>query len=369
MEGYIVARKEILIAGSGKIGSLIAVILGQTEDYHVHLVDIVNHPTNLSSVDKSTLSLTQHILNVEDKQALTEFAKAKGITAVVSCLPYFCNRVVAEFAKENQLHYFDLTEDTSVFESIKKLAANATTAFVPQCGLAPGFINIVATDLMKKFSQVQSALLRVGALPAFSHNAFGYALNWSTDGLINEYGNPCFGIIDSKQVTLHPLEDLESISIDGIEYEAFNTSGGVGNLTDAYQGKVETMNYKTLRYPGHCEKMRLLMNDLKLNKDRANLKQILEAALPRTKQDVVVIYVAIDGLQQGEYIEEHYVKKIYPKEVAGKKWAAIQISTAASACAIIDIVMQNPGDYKGLVLQESFGLDTFLQNRFGHYYQ
>ncbi|MBS0286878.1 MAG: saccharopine dehydrogenase NADP-binding domain-containing protein [Proteobacteria bacterium] len=354
-----------MVAGSGKIGTLVAVLLAATEDYHVHLIDIAHQSLNLAH---GQYALTQHVLDVNDHSALSTYVTQHGIKTVVSCLPYFCNQAIATLAAKHHLHYFDLTEDTNVFDAIEQLALQATHAFVPQCGVAPGFINIVTNDLIKRFNPVKSALLRVGALPAYPHNALKYALTWSTDGLINEYGNPCYGIKDFQQVTMSPLEDLETITIDGVEYEAFNTSGGVGHLTHAYQGTVETMNYKTLRYPGHCEKMRLLMNDLKLNKDRANLKHILEEALPKTNQDVVIIYAAVDGMQHGEYMEETFVKKIYPKSFAGRMWSAIQTATATSACAVIDIVHKTPDLQKGLILQESIPLDTFFKNRFGQFY-
>ena len=84
-----------------------------------------------------------------------------------------------------------------------------------------------------------------------------------------------------QEVQLQPLEGYETIELDGLLYEAFNTSGGLGTLADTYRGRSSTMNYKTLRYPGHCEKIHFLMKDLKLNEDRETLKRILERAVPR----------------------------------------------------------------------------------------
>jgi saccharopine dehydrogenase-like NADP-dependent oxidoreductase len=128
------------------------------------------------------------------------------------------------------------------------------------------------------------------------------------------------------------------------------------------------MNYKTMRYPGHCEQMRLLMNDLKLNHDRATLKHILENAVPQTLQDVVIVYAAVTGTQDGELREENYVNKIYPQVIAGRLWSAIQVTTAAGITAVVDLVLSHPGKYKGFVAQEQFRLTDILANRFGHYY-
>ena len=262
------------------------------------------------------------------------------------------------------MHYFDLTEDVSVTAAITHIATHANTAFVPQCGLAPGLINIIAHDLMQQFDSLDTVKLRVGALPQQASNVLKYALTWSTDGLINEYGNLCQVIEHGQEIQVPALEGLETLEYDGEEYEAFNTSGGLGNLAKTYAGKVQTLNYKTLRYPGHCEKIKFLMNDLKLNDDRATLKRILENALPKTYQDVILIYVAIIGKQQGQLLEKSYIKKVYPKEIADLQWSAIQLSTAIGICTVIDLVLQNSEQYLGLITQERFSLQQVISNRF-----
>jgi saccharopine dehydrogenase-like NADP-dependent oxidoreductase len=195
-----------------------------------------------------------------------------------------------------------------------------------------------------------------------------YSLTWSTDGLINEYGNPCQSIVEGKDAMVQPLEGLEEIEIDGTLYEAFNTSGGLGSLAVTYGAEVKTMNYKTIRYPGHCEQMRLLMNGLKLNRDRGTLKRVLENAVPQTLQDVVIIYAAVTGHQDGELREENYVNKVYPQVVAGRLWSAIQITTAAGICSVMDIVLSADKPRAGFIAQEEFGLPAILENRFGVYY-
>ena len=239
---------------------------------------------------------------------------------------------------------------------------------MPQCGLAPGFISIAANELTKHFDELRSIKLRVGALPQHPNNVLKYSLTWSTEGLINEYGNPCESVVDGKIVDAAPLEGLEEIEIDGTLYEAFNTSGGLGSLAESYGKQCEQINYKTMRYPGHCAQMRLLMNDLKLNSDRATLKRVLEHAVPQTLQDVVIVYAAVAGKQDGELREENYVNKIYPQMIAGRLWSAIQVTTAAGITAVVDLVLASPRKYQGFVAQEQFALPDILDNRFGQYY-
>jgi saccharopine dehydrogenase-like NADP-dependent oxidoreductase len=128
------------------------------------------------------------------------------------------------------------------------------------------------------------------------------------------------------------------------------------------------MNYKTIRYPGHCAQMRLLMNDLKLNQDRKTLKHVLENAVPQTLQDVVIIYAAVTGTQDGELREENYVNKVYPQLIAGRLWSAIQVTTASGIAAVVDLVLQHPKQYAGFVAQEKFSMPDILRNRFGRYF-
>ncbi|WP_225974751.1 saccharopine dehydrogenase family protein [Arachidicoccus ginsenosidivorans] len=108
---------------------------------------------------------------------------------------------------------------------------------MPQCGLAPGFISIAAYDLCQQFDSLQSVRLRVGALPQYPVNRLKYNLTWSTNGLVNEYCNPCDAIVDGKRTQVLPMEGLEHFMADGIDYEAFNTSGGLSALAEVLDGK------------------------------------------------------------------------------------------------------------------------------------
>lgn len=362
------AKHNILVLGVGKIGSLVTCLLAQSGDYHVHLGNL-NKEAAESLVSQLKLQdVTISKVDAQNDKDLGNLFAQHRFDAVISSLPYYCNPLVADMAARHQVNYFDLTEDVAVTEHVKKISQNQKTVFMPQCGLAPGFISIVANSLIQRFEKLDTVKMRVGALPVNQNNALKYSLTWSTDGLINEYGNTCYGIENGKLITLLPLEGFETITLDGIHYEAFNTSGGLGTLADTYAGKVDSMNYKTVRYPGHCKIIKLLMNDLKLNEDRATLKRILENAIPKTLQDVVLIYVAVTGLKNDDLFEENYVKKIYPATIADKLWSSIQVTTAAGVCAVADIVLNNRDQYEGFVTQENISFDEFIDNRFGKYY-
>lgn len=357
-----------LVLGAGKIGALVSGLLAESGAYEVTLAD-VDAAAAASVVQAHGLpALSGCALDARDPAALDAHLARHPADALISGLPFHCNVGVAEAARRASAHYFDLTEDVEVTRAVRRIAAGAARAFVPQCGLAPGFISIAAAELITHFDELRSVKLRVGALPQHPNNVLKYSLTWSTEGLINEYGNPCQAVVDGRITEVAPLEGLEEIEIDGTSYEAFNTSGGLGSLAETAGTRCETMNYKTIRYPGHCAQMRLLMNELKLNQDRATLRRILENAVPQTLQDVVIVYAAVAGLQAGELREENYVSKIYPQVIAGRLWSAIQVTTAAGISAVVDLVLGQGERFRGFVAQEEFRLPEILQNRFGRYY-
>jgi saccharopine dehydrogenase-like NADP-dependent oxidoreductase len=256
------AMKQVVVVGAGHIGATVARMLAGTGDYAVTLAD--RNPAALS--DAAHPGVTTTPLDVTAEPALT--ALLKDAFAVLSALPYHLTYKVAKAARAAGTHYLDLTEDVVSTRKVKALAAGAETAFIPQCGLAPGFISIVAADLCRRFETLHDVRLRVGALPKYPSNALNYNLTWSTDGVINEYCEPCEAIVDGQVRQTRALEELESFSLDGVTYEAFNTSGGLGSLCQTLAGKVRTLNYRTIRYPGHAAIMKALLNDLRLRDRR-----------------------------------------------------------------------------------------------------
>src|SRR3990167_6535222 len=238
-------------------------------------------------------------------------------------------------------------------------------------------IDVKDTKKIVNFLMQNTIVAVISSLPYFLNShiataaktaAVHYLLTWSTEGLINEYCNKCISIEHRKLTVVQPLEGLERIQCDGSEYEAFNTSGGLGNLAELYSGKIQFLNYKTIRYPGHCEKVRFMMHDLQLNADRPILQTILERALPKTYQDLVILYVTVAGLSNNVLIEKSYFKKIYPMIIHGLEWSAIQLSTAAGMCTVVDLILSQTPQLRGFVSQEAFNLSDILSNRFGIYF-
>ena len=355
--------KNIAVLGRGKIGQVVCELLSDKTGYKVFSVDSKKDEL----VESSTYTLIN--LDVKNHAQMAQFIKENQPDALVSCLPYYLNTLVASYAKEFDLHYFDLTEDVETTKNVRNTATGSSKAFVPQCGLAPGFINIVSKSLIDLFDEIDHVKLRVGALPVSPGNNLKYCLTWSTDGLINQYGNSCPALVNGELVDAAALEGLEDLSIDGQSYECFNTSGGVGTLAETYQKKVKNLSYKTIRYPGHCDIMKLLMHDLGFNNDRENLKKIFERSIPTTDQDIVLIYVTVVGKINQQLVEKTYIKKIYNRNINGKHYSAIQQTTASGLCAVIDKVFDTPQLYQGYCRQEDFSLEDVLRSEFGTCYR
>jgi saccharopine dehydrogenase-like NADP-dependent oxidoreductase len=149
--------------------------------------------------------------------------------------------------------------------------------------------------------------------------------------------NPCEVIHEGERREVLPLEALEEFFLDGVRYEAFSTSGGIGSLCETLESQVQNLNYKTVRYPGHRDIIKLLTNDLNLCARRDVFKDIIKYGVPMTEQDVVVIFVTVKGNKEGGLHQETYAKKIYggdAGEHANSNWSAIQLTTATAICAI-----------------------------------
>ena len=154
-----------------------------------------------------------------------------------------------------------------------------------------------------------------------------------------------------------------------MRYEAFNTSGGLATLCDTLEGKVRELNYKTIRYLGHRDLAAFLLRDLRMSERRELLKDILETALPVTFQDVVVTFCTVTGRRRGQYAQLTDARKVYHQHIAGEVWSAIQITTAASLCTVLDLHFAGRLPNSGFVHQEQVRFDDFISNRFGRYYE
>ena len=216
---------DVRVVGLGKVGELLAELL----------IDSGFAVTGYDFRERGDLPFQTRVLDVRDSAALT--AALLGGDAVVSCVPYHVNLLVAEAAHAAGVHYFDLTEDVPTTNRVLELASNdPKIVYVPQCGLAPGLIGIVGSWLAKDFESIRSIELKVGALPRHPAGLLGYAFNWSPEGVVNEYLNDCEVLRSGRRQMVPAMSELERVVIGGVDLEAALTSGGLGTMCRDLRG-------------------------------------------------------------------------------------------------------------------------------------
>ena len=351
------AFDKIAVLGLGKVGHLAAELLAGA-GFEVTGIDargLEGAPFKVKAVDISNEAALRGAL--------------AGQQAVLSCLPYHLNIGVSTVAHGMGLHYFDLTEDVPTTNHIRKLAETSAGVMAPQCGLAPGFVGIVAADLANRFEKVRSIRLRVGALPQNPTGLLGYAFNWSPEGVVNEYLNDCEVIEEGTRKMVSAMEWLETIYVHGVKLEAFTTSGGLGTMCETYAGKIENLDYKTMRYPGHVQLMNFFFHELLMRENRAEAGRILTHAKPPVDEDVVYVHVAAEGWDGAQLKRKEFVRAYYPQEINGKRRTAIAWTTSASVVAVIEMVRAGTLPSKGFIKQEDIALAPWEATRTGALYE
>lgn len=351
---------KIGIVGAGKVGGTIATLLESCPFCRGVVLADSRANIDLKGLKKARFKR----VDVQQRAELAAFVS--GVDAIVSAAPYFLNKTIAAACAQAGVSYFDLTEDVGTTHFIRELAAKSPrVTFMPQCGLAPGAINIVGGSLASSLDQVRLCEMRVGALPGDASNQMKYYLSWSTAGLINEYCQVGEALFGGKHVTTMPLDGMERITIDGTEYEAFNTSGGVATMCETFAGKVQELNYKTMRYPGHRDLMKFLLHDLNLAPRQELVTQIFDQEVPLTENDVVVFYVNVIGRDAaGGLKQRSFIKKLHGGVIHGRKLNAIQLTTAAGIVGVLELFAKKKLG-PGFVKQESVSLKDFLGTRWG----
>lgn len=338
--------KKILILGCGKIGKIAFHVLKE-KNYDVRILD-------KASVPEYNHSLVN--LDLFDEASVDNFIKSFKPDAIVNCLPFYASQKPAEYAFKHNCHYFDVTEDVETGKSIKTLAQSSDKAFVPHCGLAPGIMSIISASMIKDFDSVLSVRAKCGVLPVYSNNSLKYGVTWSIDGLVNQYCNKCLVVEDHTIKEVDALDNLEKFLLDGVEYESFNTSGGIGTFVETFASTIPHISYQTIRYPGHRNLIHFLLRELGGINHRELLTTLLQNTLPVIKEDVTIINITVQGFIDGCPLEKSYSKKFYAQQMANVSVTSIEATTVGSLCSVISEVLSCPQKYKGFIKQEAFDL-------------
>ncbi len=251
---------RMLVLGAGLQGSACAYDLLAHTAHDVVLadLDVGSLPEFLTPWLGGRLTAVQ--VDARDEAAMRRVME--GVSATMSAFPYYLNAPLAALALEAGSHFCDLGGNTEIVMEQKKLhdrAAAAGVSIVPDCGLAPGMVNILAEHGIRQLDRVRSATIKVGGLPQKPEPPLNYQVVYSLEGVLDYYTTRSWVVRDGKQHQVTALSELEELEFPGAgTLEAFHTAGGLSTMAQRYEGKIPTMEYKTLRYPGHAKLMETL---------------------------------------------------------------------------------------------------------------
>jgi len=248
----------------------------------------------------------------DTKQAQKEFA---GCDVVISAVTYRYNPGLAKAAIRAGAHFVDMGgNNDAVAEEFKlhKAAKAAGVTVIPDCGLAPGMVSIIAAGDIRRFDKPESLYIRVGGLPQKPRPPMEYQMVFSAEGLVNEMVEPVIAVRNGKKVTLDPMTEVEKLTFAGLgKFEAFTTSGGISTLPKTYGKILKNIDYKTIRFPGHCEKFKAMIglgfsDHRKIEVDgvkvspRSVFKAMLNKSLSFHEPDMVLVQVITEGKIKGK---------------------------------------------------------------------
>ena len=360
---------HIGIVGAGRIGTAIYELLISSNSYKVSIADHIEQ--KLHHDNYVQLKVTKPTYDGENTQ-FKEFVNDKSL--IINALPYTENINLFKSCYNADVPYFDLSEDDGLDNYIKEAISFGYPDIpftMPHCGLAPGMSTVIANHLISDFKIVKDVKIRVGALSQNATNKLRYHTSWSGDGLVNEYIGDCQIVQKGKFTVVPALSGYEKITIDGHEYEAFHTSGGIGTFAKTLSeiNSSVNVNYKTLRRIGHHDYVDFIVNDLGL--PQHELTNIFKNHIPTTRKDIVILYVtaSMGGSDDTQYNERTYLKVFKPEIINGRYMTAIEYTTAIGVLAMVELYLKKKLPQEGYVKQESVKLTDALYTIFGNYYR
>jgi lysine 6-dehydrogenase len=300
---------KVLVLGSGQMGKGAVYDLVRNDRVEEVICADINEKMAENLAKEMGEKATHQKVDATDHGQLK--AAFSQVDSVISCVSYKVNVLHTQVAIETNTHMCDLGGNINIVNkqlALHKQAKAAGVTIIPDCGLAPGMVSVLARAGIDSMSSVEDVKIRVGGLQQEPRPPLNYALIFSVEGLINEYIEPCMALRDGKIVYEEPLVAFEQVEFPppfGI-LEAFNTSGGTSTLPITYEGKVKCLDYKTLRYPGHGHKMWCLMKLGLMDSEeqdfdgvkiapRRVLEKLLAKNLPSSGKDATLIRVTVSG--------------------------------------------------------------------------
>jgi lysine 6-dehydrogenase len=307
---------KMLVLGAGLQGCACAYDLLQNRDVEqVTLADL--RPEKLPKFLSGDWGGRLRTLRLDVSDSAAVRAAFAGQAAVMSAIPYYYNGPMARSAVEGGCHFSDLGGNTEIVLEQKKLHQQAEAkgiSVIPDCGLAPGMVNILAAEGIRRLDRAERVKIFVGGLPQTPEPPLNYQIVYSLEGALDYYTTPSWVLRGGKPVQVEALSEVESVEFPSPvgTLEAFHTGGGISTLPFAYQGKIDVMEYKTLRYPGHAAVVRPIRELGLLASDPIDVKGnkvvprdvFIAAVSPKlTKpngRDLVALQVQVSGKKNGK---------------------------------------------------------------------
>ena len=304
---------KILVLGAGRMG-------------HGAVFDLIHNSPDVDAVTVADFHLekaeavaasvggnvTARQIDASNYDEIVELFR--GHDSVISCVNYWYNVALSKAAIETRANFCDLGGNNYIVDEQLALDADAKAAginIIPDCGLAPGMVSVLAMHGAARFDSIDEIHIRVGGLPQDPQPPLNYQLVFSVEGLINEYLEVARVIRDGKITEVDSMTEIESLSFDGFPpLEAFQTSGGTSTLPDSFLGNIKELDYKTIRYAGHCEKFKTMMDlglcssdeivvDFQKVKPRKVFGELLQKHLPADGPDYVLVRLDFVGVKDG----------------------------------------------------------------------
>jgi len=314
-------RKPFLVLGAGLMGKAIVFdIVNSNTNFTVTLADIDQGRAVQAANAVDAMRVHPRGLDVRDHAELVRLMSEHAV--VISAVTFHLNYVLAKAAIEAGCHFCDLGHDDGIVEqqlSETPAAVHANITAVVNCGLAPGLANILAMHAFRQFDIADSLQLRVGGLPQHPHPPLNYQLAFSAEGLVEEYSLNTTILREGKIQIIEPLTEVESLSFPPPfeNLEAFHTGGGASRLPHLLERKVQSLEYKTIRYAGHCGKIKPLFDigfadnsPVALGSNLVTMRELflelLKKRLTFNEPDVVLLQVSARGRKNGEEVRLSY---------------------------------------------------------------
>ncbi len=368
--------KKFIIAGAGGIGRAVGLILADKPgfDSEIFIGDISK--SLALEVSQWITEGSSSVCNIEafeinPKQLTNEMDYVfKSGDIILDCLPGTEAPRMVAFALQYNMHYVNLTEYVKETDQIIEMVKDASTGFVLQSGLAPGYINILAHKLYNNFKEkykiekVDHIRMRVGALTKNVAQPSQYAFTWSPIGVATEYIMDANIIKSSQKTKVSALSETEERIIQGIRYEEDFTSGGAADLPNYFIDKTKNLDYKTLRYPGHYNWVRKQLLEIGESGNKAqDLLERMLHVIPHVDEDLIVLYASVSAIDvKGELRQIEHAQLIEPMNIGAHRLKAIQITTAVPMLESARLLLK--GNLKGAILQSQIDPEKFMSGPF-----